>query len=80
MVLNFELKPIHTGLFSFLRPEEEGFGVPLYNLKAAKDTASKTKQNNVLVIYNIYINMLQGKILNKDCTCTYSIKRMHRSQ
>ena len=58
MVLNFELKPIHTGLFSFLR-REEGFGrVPLYNLKAAQDTATKTKQNNVL----------QGRILNKDCT------------
>lgn len=69
MVLNFELKPIHTGLFSFLRPEE-GFGVPLYDLKAAQDTATKTKQNNVLVIYNSYINMLQGRILNKDCTAS----------
>lgn len=69
MVLNFELKPIHTGLFSFLRPEE-GFGVPLYNLAqdTAQDTATKTKQNNVLVIYNIDINMLQGRLLNKDCT------------
>lgn len=56
MVLNFELKPIHTGLFSFLRPEE-GFGVPLYNLKAAQDTATKTKQNNVPLIYNpVYLH------------------------
>lgn len=30
--------------------------------------ATKTKENNVLVIYNIDINMLQGRILNKDCT------------
>ena len=30
--------------------------------------ATKTKQSNVLVIYNIDINMLQGRILNKDCT------------
>ena len=49
MVLNFELKPIHTGLSSYLGPEE-GFGVSLYDLKAAQDTVTKTKQNNVLVI------------------------------
>ena len=60
MVLNFELNPIHPGIFSFLR-REEGFGAPIYNIKAAKDTATKTKQNNVLVISNIYINMLQGR-------------------
>ena len=60
MVLNFELNPIHTGLFSFL-PPEEAFAAHLYNLKAVQDTATKIKQNNVLVIYNNYINMLQGR-------------------
>ena len=29
--------------------------------------ATKTNENNVLVIYNNGINMLQDKILNKDC-------------
>ena len=57
MVLNFEVNPIHPGLFSFLRPDE-GFGAPLYNFTAAQDRATKTKQNNVLVIYNIDINIL----------------------
>ena len=66
MVLNFELNPIHHGLFSFLRADE-GFGAPLYNFKAAQDMATKTNENNVLVIYNNGINMLQDKILNKDC-------------
>ena len=72
MVLNFELKPIHTGLSSYLGPEE-GFGVSVYDLKAAQDTVTKTKQNNVLVIYNIYINMLQGRILNKDKEASFSV-------
>lgn len=69
MVLNFKLNPIHPGLFSFLRPDE-GFGAPLYNFKAAQDMATKTNENNVLVIYNIDINMLQGRILNKDGTAS----------
>ena len=30
--------------------------------------ATKAKQSNVLVIYDIDINFLQGRILNKDCT------------
>ena len=30
--------------------------------------ATKTNENNVLVTYNIDINMLQGKLLHKDCT------------
>ena len=59
MVLNFKLNPIHPGLFSFLRPDE-GFGAPLYNFKAAQDMATKTNENNVLVIYNIDIDMLQA--------------------